>query len=113
MHAHVHVTCTEHKQADASTCLLQYTAITRSRFSPWEHGLRITGVGNVQELSDLGRVHPKAIVYMHRHGRPVREELLVAAQQWIVAHNARCAYAQFFSLYEDEGHRLAVPRLSA
>ena len=47
-------------------CFAQYTAITRSRFSPWEGGLCITGVGSPQELSDLGRVHPKAIVYMLR-----------------------------------------------
>ena len=75
-------------------CFAQYTAITRSRFSPWEGGLCITGVGSPQELSDLGRVHPKAIVYMHRHGRATRVELLTAAQEWIEEHNARWEYAQ-------------------
>lgn len=69
--------------------VLQYTAITRAKRSPWEGGLRITGAGNPEELRHLARVHPKAIVYMERHGRATPEALLVAAREWIVEHNAR------------------------
>ena len=70
--------------------LAQYTAITRARLSPWEGGLRVTGIGCVEELEVAARVHPKATVGVHaQHGRAVPEELLAAARMWIIEHAAR------------------------
>ena len=49
----------------------------------------MTGIGGLDELEVAARVHPKALVYMHRYGRVVPEELLGAARAWVVEHNAR------------------------
>ena len=72
----------------------QYTAITRARRSPWQGGLRVTGIGNVLELREAARVHPRALTYMHAHGRRVPAELLEAASDWVREHEARWAAAR-------------------
>ena len=68
-----------------------YTAVTRARGSPADGRLRITGIGCRAELAEKARMHPKALLLMHRLGRAVQPQVVEAAAAWVAEHEERWA----------------------
>lgn len=68
-----------------------YTAVTRARGSPADGRLRITGIGSMEELVEKARMHPKAVLLMHRLGRAVPPQVVEGAAAWVAEHEERWA----------------------